>query len=108
MAARPGPDPHPTARAAPAGRGRAQAAGCCGRRGSPRTSYPSVDRAADAVPRILECERQPVALEGLDHRLITDQQLHHWNAQALNELPEGAAYLMVQFGGHTRDEVDQS
>jgi FAD/FMN-containing dehydrogenase/Fe-S oxidoreductase len=70
--------------------------------------YPSVDRAADAVPRILECERQPIALEGLDHRLVTDQQLHHWNAQALHELPEGAAYLMVQFGGHTRDEVDQS
>ena len=70
--------------------------------------YPSVDRAADAVPRILECERQPIALEGLDHRLITDQQLHHWNAQALHELPEGTAYLMVQFGGHTRDEVDQS
>ncbi|MFY9669360.1 MAG: FAD-binding and (Fe-S)-binding domain-containing protein, partial [Trebonia sp.] len=70
--------------------------------------YPSVDRAADAVPRILECERPPIALEGLDHRLITDQQLHHWNAQALHELPEGAAYLMVQFGGHTCDEVDQS
>ncbi|HEY2441532.1 MAG TPA: FAD-binding and (Fe-S)-binding domain-containing protein [Streptosporangiaceae bacterium] len=70
--------------------------------------YPSVDRAADAVPRILECERQPIALEGLDHRLITDEQIKHMNSQALKELPKGTAYLMVQFGGHTRDEVDQS
>jgi FAD/FMN-containing dehydrogenase len=70
--------------------------------------YPSADRAADAVPRILDCERQLVALEGLDHRLITDEQLKRMNSQALRELPEGTAYLMVQFGGRTRDEVDQS
>ncbi len=70
--------------------------------------YPSVEAAADAVPRILECERQPIALEGLDHRLITDQQIKHMNAQALAELPKGTAFLMVQFGGQTRDEVDQS
>ncbi|HEY7277609.1 MAG TPA: FAD-binding and (Fe-S)-binding domain-containing protein [Trebonia sp.] len=69
--------------------------------------YPSVDRAADAVPRILEQEHQPIALEGLDHRLITDQQIKHMNPQALAELPEGTAYLMVQFGGETREEVDQ-
>jgi len=70
--------------------------------------YPSVDKAADAVPRILDCERQPIALEGLDHRLITDQQIKHMNPQALEELPDGTAFLMVQFGGHDRDEVDQS
>jgi FAD/FMN-containing dehydrogenase/Fe-S oxidoreductase len=70
--------------------------------------YPSVDRAADAVPRILEQERKPIALEGLDHRLITDQQIKHMNAQALQELPEGTAYLMVQFGGDTREEVDRA
>ena len=70
--------------------------------------YPSIDRAADAVPRILRCERQPIALEGLDHRLITDEQIKHMNPQALQELPEGTAYLMVQFGGDSHDEVDQS
>jgi FAD/FMN-containing dehydrogenase/Fe-S oxidoreductase len=70
--------------------------------------YPSVDRAADAVPRILEQKSQPIALEGLDHRLITDQQIKHMNPQALRELPEGTAYLMVQFGGGAREEVDQA
>jgi FAD/FMN-containing dehydrogenase/Fe-S oxidoreductase len=68
--------------------------------------YPSVDRAADAVPRILP--HQPIALEGLDHRLIHDQQLKHMNPQALAELPQGSAYLIVQFGGQSREEVDEA
>src|SRR5215831_15448597 len=50
--------------------------------------YPSVDKAADAVPRILQCERKPIALEGLDHRLITDEQIKHLNPGALRELPK--------------------
>ncbi len=70
--------------------------------------YPSVDRAADAVPRILEQRAKPIALEGLDHRLITDEQIKHMNPQALSELPKGTAFLMVQFGGDSRDEVDRA
>ncbi|MBO0775881.1 MAG: FAD-binding oxidoreductase, partial [Actinobacteria bacterium] len=66
--------------------------------------YPSVDRAADAVPAVLP--HQPIALEGLDHRLIRDQQIKHMNPLALANLPEGNAYLMVQFGGDSREEVD--
>ena len=66
--------------------------------------YPGVDRAADAVPAILP--HKPVALEGLDHRLIRDEQIKHMNPRALEELPEGAAFLMVQFGGGTQEEVD--
>ena len=31
--------------------------------------YPSVEKAADAVPR--SCAHEPIALEGLDDRLIT-------------------------------------
>ena len=30
------------------------------------------------------------------------------NPEALAELPKGAAFLMVQFGGHSREEVDQA
>jgi FAD/FMN-containing dehydrogenase/Fe-S oxidoreductase len=67
--------------------------------------YPSIDRAADAVPAILP--HRPIALEGLDDRLIHDQQRKHMNAKALHELPRGTAYLMVQFGGDDRDEVDK-
>jgi FAD/FMN-containing dehydrogenase/Fe-S oxidoreductase len=66
--------------------------------------YPSVAEAADAVPAILPHE--PIALEGLDHRLVKDEQIKHLNPDALRELPEGDAYLMVQFGGDTTEEAD--
>nr|WP_243866703.1 FAD-binding and (Fe-S)-binding domain-containing protein [Actinophytocola oryzae] len=67
--------------------------------------YPSVDKAADAVPAILPHE--PIALEGLDAKLIRDEQLKHLNPDALSELPAGHAFLMVQFGGETTDEADR-
>jgi FAD/FMN-containing dehydrogenase/Fe-S oxidoreductase len=66
--------------------------------------YPDIARAADAVPAIVE--HQPIALEGVDHYLIHDQQLKGMNAQAMAELPKGTGYLMVQFGGEDQDEAD--
>ena len=68
--------------------------------------FDSVGVAADAVPAVLPHE--PIALEGLDHRLIHDQRVRHLNPQALQELPEGTAFLMVQFGGDDQDSVDRS
>nr|WP_318276459.1 FAD-binding and (Fe-S)-binding domain-containing protein [Mycobacterium eburneum] len=66
--------------------------------------YPSVDRAGDAVPAVLKYE--PTALEGLDAKLIKDEKIQHLNPQALEKLPKGPAYLMVQFGAHDQDEAD--
>jgi FAD/FMN-containing dehydrogenase/Fe-S oxidoreductase len=66
--------------------------------------FDSITSAADAVPAVVEHE--PIALEGLDHRLIHDQRIKHLNPEALGELPAGQAYLMVQFGGETRAEAD--
>jgi FAD/FMN-containing dehydrogenase/Fe-S oxidoreductase len=68
--------------------------------------FESVMKAADAVPAILPHE--PIALEGLDERLIRDQRIKHLNAQALAELPEGKGFLMVQFGADTKQEVDEA
>jgi Fe-S oxidoreductase len=68
--------------------------------------YPSVEKAADAVPAILP--HDPIALEGLDSRLIHDEQAKNLNPQALKELPAGSAFLMVQFGGNSPEEVDQA
>ena len=59
--------------------------------------FDSIAAAADAVPAMLPHE--PIALEGLDHRLIRDQRIKKLNADALAELPRGDGYLMVQFGG---------
>ncbi|NIH88310.1 FAD-binding and (Fe-S)-binding domain-containing protein [Amycolatopsis granulosa] len=66
--------------------------------------YSSVDRAADAVPAILPHE--PVALEGLDSKLIRDEQIKHLNPEALTQLPRGRAFLMVQFAAKTPDEAE--
>jgi FAD/FMN-containing dehydrogenase/Fe-S oxidoreductase len=66
--------------------------------------YENVMAAADAVPAILP--HDPIALEGLDHRLLHDQRVKRINEDALRELPKGDGYLMVQFGGETAEEAD--
>ncbi|HEY2700099.1 MAG TPA: FAD-binding and (Fe-S)-binding domain-containing protein [Pseudonocardiaceae bacterium] len=67
--------------------------------------FDSITAAADAVPAILPHE--PIALEGLDHRLIRDQRIKGLNPDALAELPRGDGYLMVQFGGESQQETDE-
>jgi FAD/FMN-containing dehydrogenase/Fe-S oxidoreductase len=67
--------------------------------------FENIAKAADAVPAIVEHE--PIALEGVDRYLIRDEQIKGINAQALDELPEGTGYLMVQFGGDTVEESDR-
>ncbi|MEU9647468.1 FAD-binding and (Fe-S)-binding domain-containing protein [Streptomyces sp. NPDC048110] len=66
--------------------------------------FDSIDKAADAVPEILPHE--PIALEGVDARLVRDERIKHLNERALAEMPGGNAYLMVQFGGDTVEEAD--
>jgi FAD/FMN-containing dehydrogenase/ferredoxin len=68
--------------------------------------YPGVAEAADAVPAVLP--HKPIALEGLDHRLIRDQQDKKINAEALGKLPKGSAYLMVQFGANDKAETERA
>jgi FAD/FMN-containing dehydrogenase/Fe-S oxidoreductase len=66
--------------------------------------FKDIATAADAVPTIVEHE--PIALEGVDHYLIHDEQLKGMNAKALDELPKGTGFLMVQFGGEDSEEAD--
>ncbi|MBV9846586.1 MAG: FAD-binding oxidoreductase [Kutzneria sp.] len=66
--------------------------------------FPDIAAAADAVPAILP--HKPIALEGVDRKLIHDEQLKNLNPEALAELPHGTSFLMVQFGGDTTDESD--
>jgi FAD/FMN-containing dehydrogenase/Fe-S oxidoreductase len=67
--------------------------------------YPDVASSADAVPAVLQ--HDPIALEGLDSKLIGYQREKHLNAEALRHLPKGDAYLLVQFGGEDTDEVER-
>lgn len=66
--------------------------------------YPDIATAADAVPSILKHE--PVILEGVDHKVIHDEQVKHMNLNALQDLPDGTAFLFVEFGGDTKDDTD--
>ncbi|MDH2416017.1 FAD-binding and (Fe-S)-binding domain-containing protein [Nocardioides sp. CER19] len=66
--------------------------------------FPDIAKAADAVPAIVE--HGPIALEGVDHYLIHDEQMKGMNKQGVHELPKGSGFLMVQFGGDTSAEAD--
>ncbi|MCK0093752.1 FAD-binding oxidoreductase [Rhodococcus sp. F64268] len=67
--------------------------------------FDDICAAADAVPQVLE--HNPAALEGIDHRLVQLEHSQHLAAAALKELPDGNAWLMVQFNGDTEDEADR-
>ncbi len=50
-----------------------------------------------------------IALEGLDRRLVRAPELKHEHADAIEQLPDGNSWLLVQFGGDTVQEaIDQA
>ena len=65
--------------------------------------FPDIETAADAVPAVLE--HDPAALEGMDYRLTELEHSQHMAQGALEELPQGRAWLLVQFNG---DDVDDA
>ncbi|HVV38204.1 MAG TPA: FAD-linked oxidase C-terminal domain-containing protein [Acidimicrobiales bacterium] len=68
--------------------------------------YDDIASAGDAVPGIVECA--PVALEGLDDVLIKLERRKHLHAEAVDLLPKGNAWLLVQFGGDTAEQADDA
>jgi FAD/FMN-containing dehydrogenase/Fe-S oxidoreductase len=67
--------------------------------------YPDIADAADVVPQVVK--HKPLAVEGLDDTLISLERTEHLAGEALDQLPEGSGWLMVQFGGDTNGEVEQ-
>jgi len=67
--------------------------------------YPDIFQAAALVP--LVNQHSPLACEGLDDVLISLEREEHLGGEALNKLPEGAGWLMVQFGGDSEEEVKE-
>src|SRR5207248_10992711 len=49
----------------------------------------------------------PGALEGVDHQRIRDHQVKHLTPPALAGLPEGRAFLMVQFAAETLEDAER-
>ncbi|MGE5468707.1 MAG: FAD-binding and (Fe-S)-binding domain-containing protein, partial [Ignavibacteria bacterium] len=64
--------------------------------------YPSVYEAGDHVPQVMAAG--PIALEGLDDRLVSDMKAARIHPEDVRLLPDGAGWLMVEFGG--RDQAD--
>ncbi|WP_026876564.1 FAD-binding and (Fe-S)-binding domain-containing protein [Jiangella gansuensis] len=58
--------------------------------------YPDMATAADAAPALLT--HQPLAVEGLDARLVDVVRRHHGPAR-VPPLPDGAGWLLVEVGG---------
>ena len=66
--------------------------------------YPTVYEAADHVSDILAFK--PTGLEGMDMELVLDMQRHREHLREIRQLPEGHGWLLVEFGGWTREEAD--
>ena len=66
--------------------------------------YEDVFAAADHVPQVLESG--PIALEGIDADLIADMKAIGLHPNDVKLLPEGNGWLLVEFGGATREESD--
>jgi FAD/FMN-containing dehydrogenase/Fe-S oxidoreductase len=60
--------------------------------------------AAAQVPEVRE--HRPVALEGFDDVLIEDNRKLGKHTEALDMLPDGGGWLLVEFGGETEEESD--
>jgi FAD/FMN-containing dehydrogenase/Fe-S oxidoreductase len=66
--------------------------------------YPDVYSAGDHVADILEFG--PIGLEGMDDRLVGDMQRKHIHPESTALLPPGKGWLLVEFGGHDKQEAD--
>jgi FAD/FMN-containing dehydrogenase/Fe-S oxidoreductase len=59
---------------------------------------------ADHVPLIME--HRPIGLEGLDDIMVNASRRKRVNLEGLSLLPEGAGWLMVEFGANTAAEAE--
>lgn len=66
--------------------------------------YPDIFHAGYDVPRILDFK--PIGLEGIDDLLIDFMKKKGLHPKYIPLLPEGKGWLMVEFGGDSKEEAD--
>ncbi|HEX2030175.1 MAG TPA: FAD-linked oxidase C-terminal domain-containing protein, partial [Actinomycetota bacterium] len=66
--------------------------------------FEDVYAAADAVPAVRE--HRPIALEGFDDVLVDNNRVMGMNLRAIEEIPPGRGWLLVEFGGDAPDQAD--
>jgi FAD/FMN-containing dehydrogenase/Fe-S oxidoreductase len=64
----------------------------------------TVYEAGDRVPELLEA--RPIGLEGMDHILVENMKKMNMHPESIKLLPDGKGWLLVQFGGETKEEAD--
>ncbi len=67
--------------------------------------YTDIYSAAEHVPEVMSFD--PIGLEGLDDRLVDDMKKKHKHPENARLLPEGAGWLLVEFGGESKQESDE-
>ncbi|HEU4642997.1 MAG TPA: FAD-binding and (Fe-S)-binding domain-containing protein [Gemmatimonadaceae bacterium] len=63
--------------------------------------FSDVYAAADAVPRVLET--RPIACEGMDDSFLEDMRKKGMSPPREDIFPSGRGWLLVEYGGETRD-----
>lgn len=66
--------------------------------------YKTVYDAGDHVPELLAA--RPIGLEGMDQTLVDNMKKMKMHPESIKMLPEGRAWLLVQFGGESKEEAD--
>jgi FAD/FMN-containing dehydrogenase/Fe-S oxidoreductase len=66
--------------------------------------FHDIYEAGDHVPVVLE--HRPSACEGIDHILVELQHEEHMHERDLELLPGGKGWLLVEFGGESKEEAD--
>lgn len=67
--------------------------------------YENVFAAADQIPTVMDAG--PIAVEGIDDKLVEDMKLLGLHPKNIEMLPDGGGWLLVEFGGNTREEATQ-
>ncbi|MGY4098177.1 FAD-binding and (Fe-S)-binding domain-containing protein [Nocardia sp. R16R-3T] len=65
--------------------------------------YPDIATAADDVAAVLACD--PIAVEGIDARLVDIVRVHRGATSGVPELPRGSGWLFVESAGDTPAEA---
>lgn len=65
--------------------------------------YESIFCAADHIPLVME--HGPIAVEGVDDRLVHDMNSLGMSPESIAMLPDGQGWLMVEFGSDTQEDA---
>jgi FAD/FMN-containing dehydrogenase/Fe-S oxidoreductase len=66
--------------------------------------YPDVYQAGDDIPEVIA--HKPLACEGIDDRLLGYYKKKGIELKDIQLMPEGKGWLVLEFGGETKEEAD--